>query len=56
VLADLLEDLNSTRLGESAGNARELALGQGRHASEDIVHRKWISSKHHTHMGTKHPK
>src|SRR5207302_906533 len=27
VLADLLEDLNAPRLGERAGNARELALG-----------------------------
>src|SRR5260370_7234698 len=32
VLADLLEDLNATRFGERAGNARELALGQGRNA------------------------
>src|ERR1700730_11393022 len=32
VLADLFEDLNATRLGERAGNARELALGQGRNA------------------------
>src|SRR5438270_13911997 len=31
-LADLLEDLNATRLCESAGDARELALGQGRNA------------------------
>jgi hypothetical protein len=32
VLADLLEDLNATRLGERAGNACELALGQGMNA------------------------
>src|SRR6266849_4161995 len=30
VRADLLEDLNATRLGERPGNARKLALGQGR--------------------------
>ena len=29
VFADLLEDLNAPRLRERAGNARELALGQG---------------------------
>ena len=32
VLADLSKDLNAPRLGEGAGNARELALGQGRRA------------------------
>jgi di/tricarboxylate transporter len=32
VFADLLEDLNAPRLGERAGNARKLTLGQGRHA------------------------
>jgi len=32
VRTDLPEDLNTTRLGESARNARELALGQGRSA------------------------
>src|SRR5258708_40335811 len=32
VFADFPEDLNATRLGERAGNARELALGQGRKA------------------------
>ena len=30
VLADLLEDLNTTRLGERARDARDLAFGQGR--------------------------
>src|ERR1700730_14461453 len=32
MLHDLLEERSAARLGERAGNARELALGQGRNA------------------------
>src|SRR5712671_7340501 len=42
VLADLLEDLNTTGLGERARDARDLALGQGRDAGGG--HRRKISS------------